>query len=444
MTETRVVPELLPCPFCGSKSRFGICQNTIVTVDDSGNKMQEVSNPDAGGEYVECTNNSCGATTMIIFPTMADAKPLLVEKWNRRAAAPKQEQPNAAPTVLKSVLSKDGKLLARFYDYGYFDKVMKLANLSTAPGSGGHYPKATDSQESPGGEHCREAARLCLCSYDKNPCPKAVAGKGRGASACEQNGVCQRVDFNSLPKLIIPGQKMNTAKTYWLIERNSKHLDMPPNESVMWFAERLCFAQGNKDRWTPHADKAMHFASKESAEAYPMDAYDPLPDITEHMDIQEDISKSPIMIETAPSITAAPTTGHKVWCKKFPDPFDEREPTGPCTCGAESITSQPPDLIKDTSALPFMPAFKRDKVDAGQTPETDAASFTQYDESIQRNRKFVAYEDCTKLERERDAARRELATMKHDYLRDIAAANNANTHLQDEVARLRTELARKT
>ena len=78
---------------------------------------------------------------------------------------------------------------------------------------------------------------------------------------------------------------MTTSNTYWLIERNSKHTDMPPNESVMWFAERLCFAQGNKDRWTPHAAKAHRFATKAAAEAYPMEGYDPPPDITEHMDM---------------------------------------------------------------------------------------------------------------------------------------------------------------
>ena len=28
---------------------------------------------------------------------------------------------------------------------------------------------------------------------------------------------------------------------------------------------------------------------------------------------------------------------HKVTCLKFPDPFDERDPVGPCTCGAEPL-----------------------------------------------------------------------------------------------------------
>jgi hypothetical protein len=27
---------------------------------------------------------------------------------------------------------------------------------------------------------------------------------------------------------------------------------------------------------------------------------------------------------------------HSVKCKLFPDPFDERDPVGPCTCGATS------------------------------------------------------------------------------------------------------------
>lgn len=35
---------------------------------------------------------------------------------------------------------------------------------------------------------------------------------------------------------------------------------------------------------------------------------------------------------------SAPETrvSHTVTCKKFPDPHDERDPVGPCTCGAES------------------------------------------------------------------------------------------------------------
>lgn len=78
---------------------------------------------------------------------------------------------------------------------------------------------------------------------------------------------------------------------YWLIERNSKHKNMPPNEPIMWFRGRSRFAQGDVDYWTPHADRAKHFHSKESAEEYALsftgDDYDPPPDVTEHMDVEQ-------------------------------------------------------------------------------------------------------------------------------------------------------------
>ena len=66
--------ELKPCPFCGGKARFSVVHSPDY----------ESPAPDEGGEYIECTNNRCRATTMLIFPTMADAKPLLVGKWNSR------------------------------------------------------------------------------------------------------------------------------------------------------------------------------------------------------------------------------------------------------------------------------------------------------------------------------------------------------------------------
>ena len=67
------------CPFCGSSAKFGTVPDTDYR---DGTEM-----PNAGGEYIECTNIACAATTMLVFPTMADAKPLLVEKWNRRSNA---------------------------------------------------------------------------------------------------------------------------------------------------------------------------------------------------------------------------------------------------------------------------------------------------------------------------------------------------------------------
>lgn len=35
------------------------------------------------------------------------------------------------------------------------------------------------------------------------------------------------------------------------------------------------------------------------------------------------------------------TVRHAVTCKKFPDPYDERDPVGPCTCGAENGSTAP-------------------------------------------------------------------------------------------------------
>lgn len=79
------------------------------------------------------------------------------------------------------------------------------------------------------------------------------------------------------------------SATYWMLERNSKHPYMPPNEPVLWFKERGCFAQGDVDRWTPHSDQARHFQSKAEAEEYLKnfsgEEYEPLPDVTEHMDM---------------------------------------------------------------------------------------------------------------------------------------------------------------
>lgn len=40
-----------------------------------------------------------------------------------------------------------------------------------------------------------------ICDHDKQPCPLPKEGRGRGDSSCEQNGVCQRVNFNDLPTL---------------------------------------------------------------------------------------------------------------------------------------------------------------------------------------------------------------------------------------------------
>ena len=74
--------ELLPCPFCGGTARFGVVPLKRKFCGED----TDVENIDHGGEYIECSNADCATSTMLIFPTMADAKPLLIEKWNRRAA----------------------------------------------------------------------------------------------------------------------------------------------------------------------------------------------------------------------------------------------------------------------------------------------------------------------------------------------------------------------
>jgi hypothetical protein len=63
--------ELKSCPFCGGKAEFGEVQG-------------DENTPDVGGNFIDCTNPVCQASTALIFPLMDDVKQLLVERWNRR------------------------------------------------------------------------------------------------------------------------------------------------------------------------------------------------------------------------------------------------------------------------------------------------------------------------------------------------------------------------
>ena len=63
--------KLLPCPFCGSPAEFGEVPN-------------EPDDPNAGGEFVVCTNIGCETSTALVFPCGDDPKPLLAARWNRR------------------------------------------------------------------------------------------------------------------------------------------------------------------------------------------------------------------------------------------------------------------------------------------------------------------------------------------------------------------------
>jgi hypothetical protein len=61
------------CPFCGNEAFFG----------EVGGEGE-----DAGGHFIQCTADACGASTKLIFACGEDPKPLLLERWNRRADRP--------------------------------------------------------------------------------------------------------------------------------------------------------------------------------------------------------------------------------------------------------------------------------------------------------------------------------------------------------------------
>jgi len=63
--------QLLPCAHCGSPAKF----------------MQvERKSINQGGEYIDCTNKACGATSVLMFAIGEDVKSILAERWNKRAA----------------------------------------------------------------------------------------------------------------------------------------------------------------------------------------------------------------------------------------------------------------------------------------------------------------------------------------------------------------------
>lgn len=106
--------ELLPCPFCGGSAEFA-------SIDDA-------DSDDFGGEYVQCTNHACAASSMLIFPTMADAKPLLIEKWNRR-------QPDSSERVALTAdqLYANDELMALNATHGMpMSEIMKIARVIEA------------------------------------------------------------------------------------------------------------------------------------------------------------------------------------------------------------------------------------------------------------------------------------------------------------------------
>lgn len=81
MSQSTDLRKPLPCPFCGGEAEFGVVPYERKYAADNDCRI----NHDHGGEFIQCTNSACSASSLLIFPTMADAKPLLIEKWNRRA-----------------------------------------------------------------------------------------------------------------------------------------------------------------------------------------------------------------------------------------------------------------------------------------------------------------------------------------------------------------------
>ena len=65
--------DLKPCPFCGGDAEYG-------EVGGEGG--------DAGGQFVQCTNAMCAASSALIFPCGDEPKPLLALRWNRRTPNP--------------------------------------------------------------------------------------------------------------------------------------------------------------------------------------------------------------------------------------------------------------------------------------------------------------------------------------------------------------------
>ena len=80
-TREELLAELKPCPFCGSRAEFGVIPLDRKCAGEDDCQI----NHDFGGEFIQCSNNNCAASSMLIFPTMEDAKPFLLEKWNLRA-----------------------------------------------------------------------------------------------------------------------------------------------------------------------------------------------------------------------------------------------------------------------------------------------------------------------------------------------------------------------
>ena len=60
------------CPFCGGHGEVMRMPHDHI---------------DAGAMFIQCVNATCMASTCLVYPMGDDPLPILMEKWNRRAAA---------------------------------------------------------------------------------------------------------------------------------------------------------------------------------------------------------------------------------------------------------------------------------------------------------------------------------------------------------------------
>lgn len=69
--------ELKPCPCCGSPAHFF--------------KIDDLDSREHGGEGICCQTEGC-LTTGLMWSLMDGCKPILAERWNRRASQPAAAQ----------------------------------------------------------------------------------------------------------------------------------------------------------------------------------------------------------------------------------------------------------------------------------------------------------------------------------------------------------------
>jgi len=183
MTTHRAVP-LEPCPHCGSEAKFYVSPPEVTLT--SGEKIE---NPDDGGEFIQCTNTACAASSMLIFPTMADAKPLLIEKWNRRTApADSSPEPVAEEVLMSGVIYREVLRLTQGIQQSFakYDAIDMLHNFARFVIRSAHPPAALTTTTKEPVANCSNHLRLAGKAY---PRTCQVCGLG----PCRYNPVDQAI-----------------------------------------------------------------------------------------------------------------------------------------------------------------------------------------------------------------------------------------------------------